>query len=288
MKSPFFSRLFAVVTLLFGLVASVSALTPPVIRSTEYNGSYSNIVFFPAQPWMNTNTALMTVEAWVYCRDLVGQQAFIARHYTTNLYFGVNGNRLRFYRSGGTSADSDGTLVPNRWTHVAATYDGTTARFYINGALAGTKGLANAGNNCTNSLSLGGEHDLLGLGDIFAGGYAFNGYLDEVRLWSVVRSQSAIAANINAELRSGTGLQATFGSGGNVNNSVPAPAARMALRFHCGAAALAFCRARSAFLRPPPVCGWMETSICSTNIAVRKPSSCARRSPAPRRTGRLT
>ncbi len=215
---PFIStRLIAIIALLCGLTWSAHALTPPVVRSTEYNGTYSNIVFFPVQPWMNTNTTLMTVEAWVSCRDLIGNQAFIARHFTTNFYFGVSGNKLRFYRSGGTSADSDGTLVPNRWTHVAVTYDGTTARFYINGILAGTKGLANAGNNCTNSLSLGGEHDIVGLGDAFAGGYAFNGYLDEVRLWTVVRSQSAIAANMNAELRSGTGLLATFGSGGNVN-----------------------------------------------------------------------
>ena len=153
MKIPNLYKLIALVALLCGLAIQASAVTPPVVRSTEYNGAYSNIVFFPVQPWMNTNTTLMTVEAWVYCRDLVGNQAFIARHYTTNLYFGASGNKLRLYRSGGTSADSDGTLVPNRWTHVAATYDGTTARFYINGALAGTKGLANAGNNCTNSLN---------------------------------------------------------------------------------------------------------------------------------------
>lgn len=217
MMKSILSRLVALLALCVGLAVNVSALTPPVVRSTDYNGAYSNIVFFPVQPWMNTNTTLLTVEAWVYCRDLIGNQAFIARHYTTNLYFGASGNKLRLYRSGGTSADSDGTLVANRWTHVAATYDGTTARFYINGNLAGTKGLANVGNNCTNSLSLGGEHDIVSLGDALAGGYAFNGYLDEVRLWTVVRSQSAIATNMNAELRSGTGLLATFGSGGSVN-----------------------------------------------------------------------
>ena len=81
MKPPFLSRLIAVITLLCGgLTFNASALTPPVIRSTDYNGAYSNIVFFPVQPWMNTNTTLMTVEAWVSCRDLIGNQAFIARH----------------------------------------------------------------------------------------------------------------------------------------------------------------------------------------------------------------
>lgn len=190
------------------------AQTPPVVRSTDYNGSYSNIVYYPAQSWMATNTVRMTAEAWVSCRDLIGLQAFVARHYLTNFFFGVSSNRLRFYRSGGTFAESDGTLVSDRWTHVAVTYDGTTARFYINGAVAGTKGLANVGNSCTNSLSFGGQHDILSLADILSSGNAFNGYLDEVRLWTVVRSQAEIASNMYSELRSGAGLLATYGTGG--------------------------------------------------------------------------
>jgi hypothetical protein len=217
-------KLIGIVPLTLGLLftaATARAVTPPVIRSTSYNGAHSNVVRYAVQPWMNTNTVLLTVEAWIYCNDLDGNQALVARHFTTNLYFGLADNRLRLYRSGGTAADSDGTILRYRWTHVAATYDGSFARFYINGVIAGTKALGHAGNNCTNRLSLGGQYDVLNLGDVFAGGYPFNGYLDEVRLWSVVRSQSAIAANMNSELRSGTGLLATFGSGGNQNDIRP-------------------------------------------------------------------
>ncbi|HUR46870.1 MAG TPA: hypothetical protein VMZ27_13410 [Candidatus Saccharimonadales bacterium] len=55
-------------------------------------------------------------------------------------------------------------------------------------------------------------------GDNSAGGYAFDGYLDEVRLWSVARPASSIVAGMTNEIRSGTGLLATFGSGGDQND----------------------------------------------------------------------
>ena len=61
----------------------IRAATPPVTRSTSYNGAYSNIVSYAVQPWMNTNTVLLTVESWIYCADLNGDQAIIARNYRT-------------------------------------------------------------------------------------------------------------------------------------------------------------------------------------------------------------
>ena len=195
------------------MAGTARAVTPPVTRSTSFDGAHSNVIHHAVQPWMNTNTPNITVEAWVHANVLSGHQALVARSFNTNLYFGLNGNRLRFYRSGGTTVDSTGTLIPGRWTHVAVSYDGTTARFYIDGVAAGSAALANRGNNSTNGLSIGGQREQNALGF-----YAFNGFLDEIRIWGLARSQSQIASNMNAELRNGLGLLAAFGSGGRVED----------------------------------------------------------------------
>lgn len=215
-QHPLARRILGLLLAVLGWLAgthSTLAVTPPVVRSTLFNGGATDVIHYSLNPWMNTNTPNLTVEAWIYANDVAGHQAIVARSFSTNLYFGLNGNRLRFYRSGGTFADSTGTIVALRWTHVAASYDGITARFYINGNAAGTAALANRGNNSTNGLTIGGqfEQNLFGL-------YAFNGYIDELRLWSVARTGLQIAGNFDTELRSGTGLLATFGSGGRVND----------------------------------------------------------------------
>lgn len=197
---------------MLGLFPARAALAP-VARSLDFNGRHSNIVYHVVQPWMNTNTVNLTVETWMYARDLDNLQALVARAQSTNLWFGLNSNRLRFARSGGHWVESTGTVPMRRWTHVAATYDGTTARFYIDGLPAGSAPLAHAGNNCTNVLSFGGQHDATTLADIFSGGYAFNGFLDEVRLWFQVMPPAHFPIYKDREARGSPGLF-TFGDGG--------------------------------------------------------------------------
>lgn len=203
--------------LVFLLAASTArAASPPVARSLEFNGQSSDIVYHAVQPWMNTNTVNLTVEAWIYPRELGYLQALVARAQSTNLWFGLSSNRLRFARSGGAHVESTGTVPLRRWTHVAATYNGSTARFYIDGLPAGAATLAHAGNNCTNVLSFGGQHDVVDFVDLFAGGYAFNGLIDEARLWSTVRSSGEIISAMDQEVRSASGLMAAYGDGGDL------------------------------------------------------------------------
>ena len=130
----------------------------------------------------------MTIEAWVYRSDELGCEAILGHNLSLSYWFGTC-PRPRFYRSGPGFAQANTQVYRNRWTHVAVSYDGTTARFYINGDAAGS-GAVGFGGLLANDLHIGGT----------ATGNFLSGQLDEVRLWSEARSQQQIRANMQREL----------------------------------------------------------------------------------------
>ncbi len=86
-------------------------------------------------------TAGLTIEAWIYLTDPLahdgnGCLSLAGRDFTQSYWFGVCNGRLRLYTHGtGSQRDGEQTLPLNRWVHVAAAYDGSRTRFYIDGAL---------------------------------------------------------------------------------------------------------------------------------------------------------
>lgn len=151
----------------------------------------------------------MTIEAWVYREDASRCETIVGHDYNTSYWFGFC-NNLRFYRSGLAAATSSATVNAWQWTHVAVTYDGANARFYIDGALIDTVPLTNAGAGADRRLVLGANPATDGV----SFNYPFLGSLDEVRIWSVVRTQQQIADNRYKEIRSAPGLVAAFATGG--------------------------------------------------------------------------
>ena len=83
----------------------------------------------------------------------------------------------------------------NQWQHVAATYDGTSMKIYIDGELVAQNNITLTIGNANNSNLLIGESP----------GYpgrVFNGKIDEVRIWDVARTQSQIQGTMNTVLTS--------------------------------------------------------------------------------------
>jgi len=112
-------------------------------------------------------------------------------------------------------------ITSNVWHHAAATYDGTTWRLYLDGNLEATLVV---GGFTPEAASI--QHAGLGTA-MTSGGTAagfFAGFLDEARVWNVVRSQAEIAANQNVEIQSATGLIGHWalneGAGAGAGNSV--------------------------------------------------------------------
>ena len=108
-------------------------------------------------------------------------------------------------------------LQPNIWYHVAATYGLNTWNLYVNGVL--DKNEAELGFppvvGSIQHASIGSALNSTGVSAGF-----FNGKIDEVRIWSTVRSATEIANNMNDEINDATNLQARFSLNENQFNYV--------------------------------------------------------------------
>ena len=128
-----------------------------------------------------------------------------------------------------------GTLVatPNVWHHAAATYNGTTWRLYLDGKLdrAVVVGSFTPESNSIQHAAIGSALTSTGVPGASPG--HFQGLLDEVRIWNVVRTGAQIRANKDSEtptpttglrgnwhLDEGSGTTAGDSSGQNVTGTL--------------------------------------------------------------------
>ena len=112
---------------------------------------------------------------------------------------------------GGTWKDTDETIPLGRWTHLAATRQGSTLRLYVDGALAKTfenyTTLSPWSSDYPHDLTLGGVD---GSYTYTSGEYqrknisrSFAGAMREARVWNVARSAEEIAKNYNRRVQTG-------------------------------------------------------------------------------------
>ena len=155
---------------------------------------------YVALPNLDVSGSEITIAAWVRFSNLPGgvDQRIISKavdaseqgHYWM---IGQIGNRLRFrLKAGGTTTTliaNSGDLAVNTWYHVAAVYDGSTMRLYLNGVQVGS--VAKTGTlaqNASVAVNIGRNPEGLN---------HFSGTLDEVRIYN----QSLTATEITAVMQ---------------------------------------------------------------------------------------
>ena len=139
----------------------------------------------------------LTIEAWVLPKDnpIMGMRvvdkmtvgsvdAYLIDTYPLG--------RCRFITEPTSAVNSADTLALDTWNHVAAVYDGQSAKIYLNGVLD-TMVMS------TGQLSSSSNPLLFGANNNYDDNW-FNGMIDEVRLWNAARTQEQIIQTMNDTL----------------------------------------------------------------------------------------
>ena len=166
------------------------------------SGKYGNALMFNGANAMVTVgnsaslqlSATMTLEAWV-------NPSVVSNVWEDVIYKGLDDYYLEGTSGnggvpvmGGTFGGSDtvldgtGTLPTNTWSYLAATYDGTTTRLYVNGVQVASRAQSGAIATSTDPLQIGGD-------SLY--GQFFQGTIDEVRIYNVALTAAQIQTDMN-------------------------------------------------------------------------------------------
>ncbi len=143
---------------------------------------------------------LITLEAWIYptaWKTNAYDGNIINKEYNTSNYGYMlrcgAGGKLNFaIGSGAWSEITTGTILSlNTWQHVAGTYDGNKMRVYLNGALVDSLAVTTTISKTPTTNLLIGAHAT----------YTrfYQGMIDEVRIWSICRTQTELNNNKSIE-----------------------------------------------------------------------------------------
>ncbi len=129
-----------------------------------------------------------TKEAWINADFFVSPGNLLSG--TNNALYTPGGQLSSGHVFPFTAVQDPVAMVTGTWYHVAVTYDSVTnqMKLYKNGVQVGAT--ATVTPYTAVPLSIG----------AYEGDFEFAGYIDEVRLWKVVRSVGEIAANMNCQL----------------------------------------------------------------------------------------
>ncbi len=173
------------------------------------SGKYGRALNFDGvNDWVTINdsnaldlTSGMTLEAWIRPTTIDGWETVVFKERSGGVAYALYGGGwadepASYITRGGSETYIGGhgsaRLPLKSWSHVAATYDGTTIRLYVNGTLAGSQDAAGSIVASANVLRIGGNS---------VWGEWFGGRIDELRIYNRVLS----AAEIQSDMKTPVG-----------------------------------------------------------------------------------
>jgi hypothetical protein len=182
-----------------GLCTGTTTLTAPTV--SDYCPANA-LSFDGSNDWVSTPVTLgsnptATIEAWLYPISTTDNMRIISNTSggPLGLTIRFEGGKLQLWSVCGSWQDLSNTVIPvNQWTHIAVVINGSQVTGFINGVQELTI-------TCSTYIQD------LGMGDNYFGyGTYYNGKMDEVRFWNVVRTPAQIAANMNIQINAQAGL----------------------------------------------------------------------------------
>jgi surface protein len=157
----------------------------------EFDGIDDYVVTMPN---IITAPTEITLETWVKS-DLPSTSGYRWVYTTEGSYnLKVHGNgSINFFFDGTTSGSAvyPGIMNDNQWHHLAATNKAGITKVYVDGVYLGS-------HNETISTGINTSNRATAIGAVDNGTNFFMGTIDEVRLWSIERTQAEIQASMNS------------------------------------------------------------------------------------------
>lgn len=169
------------------------------ITSYEFNGTDESIYLKSASDFNVTTD--WTFEAWINVDGISGWDDFMFRDdifsFQVKAPLGTGNFALDFYNRDNASelsTDAAEDLTFGTWYHVAATFNGTTAKLYVNEIEVDSDPIAANWSLVTNT-----NH--LNIGARYSGGYGnyYDGEIDEIRISDIARDIADMQTNYSRE-----------------------------------------------------------------------------------------
>ncbi len=185
------SALGAAIVAMAALAASDAARAQPLGASLLLSHSGNQYVEVPSSPDLTPSSA-MTIEFLASTLNTDGDVSLVGKDYLSSYWIGNNNGTLASWFNGAGCVKGK-LRAEERIHHIAVTYDGAQVKNYIDGELVGV---------CAGSGPIHANTSPLRFGSDVHWAHSPTGFLDEIRLWSIARTQQQIQQDMGVAIAS--------------------------------------------------------------------------------------